>query len=44
MILITKILYFDITGRKKNAKGGILKIAQKLIKKPKKYKFTEKNL
>jgi hypothetical protein len=31
---------FDITGRKKNAKGGILKIAQKLIKKPKKYKFT----
>jgi hypothetical protein len=31
---------FDITGRKKNAKGGILKVAQKLIKKPKKYKFT----
>jgi hypothetical protein len=32
---------FDITGRKKNAGGGILKtIGKKLIKKPKKYKFT----
>jgi hypothetical protein len=31
---------FDITGRKKNAKGGILKIGKKLIKKPKKYEFT----
>jgi hypothetical protein len=32
---------FDITGRKKNAGGGILRtIGKKLIKKPKKYKFT----
>jgi hypothetical protein len=31
---------FDITNRTNNAKGGILKVAQKLIKKPKKYKFT----
>jgi hypothetical protein len=32
---------FDITGRKKNAGGGILKtIGKKLIKKSKKYKFT----